>query len=45
METVRLYYQDAHLREFSARIVSCEREKERFAVVLDQTAFYPEGGG
>ena len=45
METVRLYYQDAHLREFSARVVSCEREKERFAVVLDQTAFYPEGGG
>ena len=45
METVRLYYQDAHLREFSARVVSCEPEKDHWAVVLDQTAFYPEGGG
>ena len=45
METVRLYYQDAHLREFSAHVVSCEPEKDHWAVVLDQTAFYPEGGG
>ncbi len=45
METVRLYYQDAHLREFSAQVVSCEPEKDHWAVVLDQTAFYPEGGG
>ena len=45
METVRLYYQDAHLQEFSAHVVSCEPEKEHWAVVLDQTAFYPEGGG
>lgn len=45
METVRLYYQDAHLREFSAHVVSCEPEKNHWAVVLDQTAFYPEGGG
>ena len=45
METVRLYYQDAHLQEFSAQVVSCEQEKARWAVVLDQTAFYPEGGG
>mgnify|MGYP004566589171 FL=1 len=45
METVRLYYQDAHLREFSAHVVSCEPEKEHWAVVLNQTAFYPEGGG
>ena len=45
METVRLYYQDAHLREFSAHVISCEPEKDHWAVVLDQTAFYPEGGG
>ena len=45
METVRLYYQDAHLREFSAHVVSCEPEKDHWTVVLDQTAFYPEGGG
>ena len=45
METKKLYYTDAFLREFDACVVSCEAEKKGFAVVLDQTAFYPEGGG
>ncbi|NNM33930.1 MAG: alanyl-tRNA editing protein [Gemmatimonadetes bacterium] len=36
-----LYYQDAYAREFSARVVSCQGS----GVVLDQTAFYPGGGG
>lgn len=45
METKKLYYTDPFLREFSARVVSCEEVKGGFAVVLDETAFYPEGGG
>lgn len=45
METVKLYYQDAFLREFTACVLSCEAVKGGFAVVLDRTAFYPEGGG
>ena len=45
METKKLYYDDAFLREFDACVLSCEAEKKNFAVVLDQTAFYPEGGG
>ena len=45
METVKLYYQDPFLKEFSAAVLSCEEAKGGWVVVLDQTAFYPEGGG
>ena len=45
MKTVKLYYQDAYIREFTARILSCEPRGEGFSVVLDQTAFFPEEGG
>jgi alanyl-tRNA synthetase len=43
--TERLYYHDSSLREFDARVLSCEREGERWKVVLDRTAFYPTSGG
>ncbi len=45
METKKLFYTDVMLREFSAAVLSCEETKGGYAVVLDQTAFYPEGGG
>ena len=45
METQKLYYQDPYLREFPAEVLSCETSGEVWKVVLDQTAFYPEGGG
>ena len=45
METVKLYYTDAFMREFDAAVISCRQEKKNYLVVLDQTAFYPEGGG
>ncbi len=45
METKKLYYDDPFLREFPATVLSCERAGEAWKVVLDQTAFYPEGGG
>ena len=43
--TEKLYYQDPFLKEFTAVVVKCEEEKGAFAVTLDRTAFYPEGGG
>ena len=43
--TRKLYYEDPNLAEFSAKVLSCEKENDRFAVILDSTAFYPEGGG
>ena len=43
--TKRLFDIDSHLLVFSARVLSCEVRGEGFAVVLDETAFAPEGGG
>ena len=45
MKTNKLFYADTHLVEFSAVVVDCFEGKLGFEVELDQTAFYPEGGG
>ena len=45
MATVKLYYENAFLQDFTAVVESCGAVKDGFAVVLDCTAFYPEGGG
>lgn len=41
----KLYYDSPYIREFQGTVVSCEKGKKGYEVVLDQTAFYPEGGG
>ncbi len=43
--TIKLYDLDSHLRRFEARVLSCESSGDRWRVLLDQTAFFPEGGG
>ncbi len=43
--TKRLYYEDAYLTEFDAEVVERTQHDGKPAVVLDQTAFYPESGG
>lgn len=45
MATVKLYYENAFLQDFTAVVESCGAVTDGFAVVLDRTAFYPEGGG
>ena len=45
MDTVKLYYENAYTQDFTAVVQSCEAVKNGFAVTLDRTAFYPEGGG
>lgn len=45
MPTRTLYYEDSHCAAFRARVRSCREYKDGYAVVLDATAFYPEGGG
>lgn len=45
MQTKKLYYDEGSLARFSARVLRCEARGGKFAVVLDQTCFYPEGGG
>ena len=43
--TTRLYWLDAHLTRFPAVVVDRLVSGERTALILDQTAFYPTGGG
>lgn len=43
--TEKLYYQDPRMESFQARLVHQEQEGDHWIVVLDRTAFYPEGGG
>jgi alanyl-tRNA synthetase len=45
MATTKLYWQDSHLTRFTARVVESWVEQQHRVLVLDQTAFYPEGGG
>ena len=45
-ETRRLYDADPWLSHFTAAVLRCEPAKKgQYSVVLDQTAFFPEGGG
>lgn len=43
--TERLYYADAYLTEFDARVESCEVSGNLWRVRLDRSAFYPTSGG
>lgn len=43
--TRKLYYEDVFCTQFCATVLSCMPKDEYFAVTLDATAFYPEGGG
>ena len=43
--TEKLYYSDSDLFSFSARVLDCREAKGRWEIVLDRSAFFPEGGG
>ena len=43
--TVRLYDRDVDMLEFSAVVKTCEQREKGYIVTLNQTAFFPEGGG
>ena len=45
MECRKLYYEDPGLRAFTATVTGCKETPKGWAVTLDATAFYPEGGG
>ncbi len=44
-KTDKLYYKDPYLKSFSANIVDQQEVDGFYRVLLDRTAFYPEGGG
>ncbi len=43
--TEKLYNKSAYIKEFDAVVISCEKVKNGYEVLLDKTAFFPEGGG
>ncbi len=45
--TLRLFDADSHTFTFTATVLSCQPTDmpEQYAVILDRTAFFPEGGG
>ena len=45
MQTQAIYYEDGYRSRFTATVLSCEVREKNYAVTLDATAFYPEGGG
>jgi alanyl-tRNA synthetase len=45
MMTKRLYYDDSYLKEFSSVVMGRREAEKSPAVVLNETAFYPESGG
>ncbi len=45
MDKRKLYYKDGNLKEFSATVLDCREAEGGWYITLDQTAFYPEGGG
>ena len=44
-EMTERFYREPYCREFQAVVTACEKRKNGWAVALDDTAFYPEGGG
>ena len=45
MTTRKLYYEDSHLASFRGKVLSCTKTSSGWEILLDATAFYPEGGG
>lgn len=43
--TEKLYEIDSYVQKFTAQVLACTPVQGGFTVVLDRTAFFPEGGG
>lgn len=45
MKTEKLYDLYSHLYDFSATVIDCRKNSDKYEIILDKTAFFPEGGG
>ncbi len=43
--TEKLFYLDPYMSVFTARVLECREGKKCWEIILDRSAFYPEGGG
>ena len=45
MKTKQIYYEDPYKKELDSKVLSAQPTGNLTNVILDQTIFYPEGGG
>ncbi len=45
LPTKRLFDENAYMTEFESTVLACSESEKGFDIILDQTAFFPEGGG
>ena len=43
--TEKLFERDSNLKTCEATVLECEQAPQGYAVVLDRTVLFPEGGG
>ncbi|ANU09952.1 hypothetical protein A1A1_05747 [Planococcus antarcticus DSM 14505] len=43
--TIKLYYQDSEISEASVQVLDSANDEAGYYAILDQSCFYPEGGG
>ena len=43
--TEKLFYENSYIQRFEAEVLACEKQEGSYEIVLDKTAFFPEGGG
>lgn len=43
--TEKIYYSDSYIKDFWAFVNICEKTEKGYKIILDKTAFFPEGGG
>lgn len=45
MEMNELFYREPYLKEFDSVVLTCEVSEQGYVITLEDTLFYPEGGG
>ena len=45
MSINQLYYKQPYMKNFKARVISCVSKDDVYEITLEETIFYPEGGG
>ncbi len=43
--TEKLYYKNSYIKDFDATVLGCVKNADIYEILLDKTAFFPEGGG